>query len=71
MRVEIDELKRSIDRELKTLEEREARLQQQLEHLSVVEKLAEREPVEEPEKSGLEISDLRQAILQRGHSGSK
>ena len=63
MKVDLDEFRRNFDSQLEKIEKRQAYLEQQLEHLAVVQKLAEREPIEKSKDHGLHISDFRHAIF--------
>jgi len=59
MQVDLEELRKNIEVELKEMEQQEARLQQQIEHLVAVQNLAQGEP----QREGLDLSDFREAIF--------
>jgi hypothetical protein len=63
MKVDLVGLRKRVDRQLKEIEEREAHLRLQLEHLAVVQTLAEPECVDETEGERLDMDDFRRAIL--------
>lgn len=63
MKVDLEELLKKLNLQLLQIEEREAHLQKQLHHLTVVESLATSVPDEEGSKQGLDMDHFRQAIL--------
>jgi hypothetical protein len=68
MKIDLDELRAQFDVELAKIEEREAQLQQQLKHLSVVQALAETAPTSDikgdtSDESRLDMDHFREAIL--------
>jgi hypothetical protein len=63
MKVDLEALRSKIDLELKAVEQREVRLQEQIKHLAVVQSLAEAKPSKGPEQEGLDISDFREALF--------
>jgi hypothetical protein len=68
MQLDLDELRERIGRELEQIETRSAQLSEQLEHLVVVEGLAQRSPMVGPAMSEKGPTDFRRAIL--GNEGA-
>jgi len=63
MKIDLDGIRGKLGSELTTIEKRQAHLEQLLGHLSAVQRMVRKEPIQKPNGDGLDMSGFRRAVF--------